>query len=366
VRRYIECALRVKWRLSIAGLLVAASAFAFLYMNKQGYSSSATVWVDRPIYFSAPSTWNQYLSPADNQANILSELIRTRQFSLAVAHGAQVAMPTDAAQGAVIADIQQNLRIDTLGAHLVSITYTNKKPTYATAIISQTIQLFVQQVNGNRTTEAQSALTLYQQQRAATQQQMETSRQALTAYLQNNPNSGALGSAPNPVLTDLQQQFESDRSRYTDIVAKIDSISADSGAASLASHDFFRLIDPPRDPDLTPFLSKATYINAALAAGMALLVVVALTLISTWTDPALYTLHDLQRMVVVAADGAAPDVLVAAVPYLPVLARTSKARGPQRKGRPQTARVGATAAATITAEPPSDRATRAANSLSEG
>ncbi|HUS16771.1 MAG TPA: hypothetical protein VM536_17385, partial [Chloroflexia bacterium] len=88
MRRYVECAFRLKYRLLCAGLLVAGSAFAFLYMSKQGYSSSATVWVDRPIYFSAPSNWNQYLSPADNQANILSELIRTRQFSLAVARGA--------------------------------------------------------------------------------------------------------------------------------------------------------------------------------------------------------------------------------------------------------------------------------------
>jgi uncharacterized protein involved in exopolysaccharide biosynthesis len=46
VRRYIESALRLKWRLLAAALLVAGVAFGALFFAKQGYSSSATVWVE--------------------------------------------------------------------------------------------------------------------------------------------------------------------------------------------------------------------------------------------------------------------------------------------------------------------------------
>src|SRR5262249_52874945 len=227
------------------------------------------------------------------------ERIRTRQFSLTVAQRAQVPMPTDAAEGTAIADIQRNLRVETLGDHLVQITYTNRQPTYCTAIISQTIALFVEQLNGRRSAEAASALQLYQQQRDTAQQQMDQARQQLTDYIQKNPDATASGAAPNPVLNDLQQAYDTARSRLDDIVSKIDSITTDSGAASLVSSDFFRVVDPPVDPEPTPFLNKNTYLNAGLAFGMALLVVVALTLVFTWTDPVLYTLHDIGRVVAV-------------------------------------------------------------------
>ena len=102
MRRYIECALRVKFRLIIAALLVAGTAFGILYLARQGYSSKATVWVDRPIYFSTPSDWNQYRTPAANQADILSELIRTRQFSLTVAQRAGIPISSNTEQDMVI------------------------------------------------------------------------------------------------------------------------------------------------------------------------------------------------------------------------------------------------------------------------
>jgi uncharacterized protein involved in exopolysaccharide biosynthesis len=339
LRRYIECALRIKFRLLLAAVLVFGSAFAFLYLSKQGYTSTATVWVDRPIYFNTPNDWNQYRTPADNQANILSELIRTRQFSLTVAQRAQVSMHTTAEEGVAIDDIQRNLKVDTFGDHLVRITYTNKQPTYGTAIISQTIGLFVEQLSVRQASEAQSAVQLYQDQLTTAQKDMDQARQQLTDYIQKNPESVAIGAGANPVLTDFQQQYDSARSRYDDLVSKINGIKTDSGAANLVSSDFFRLVDPPLDPEPTPLVSKANLVNAGMAGGLALLLALAFTLISTWTDPLLYTLHDISRVVAVEDDSSAPDVLVGAVPYLKGIAGIRQAKGarPDRR-QPNTIR----------------------------
>ena len=58
MKRYIESALRLTWRLLAAALLVTGVAFGALFFAKQGYSSSATVGVEQPIYLSVNSNGN--------------------------------------------------------------------------------------------------------------------------------------------------------------------------------------------------------------------------------------------------------------------------------------------------------------------
>ena len=142
VRRYIEAAFRLKFRLLIGAVIVFGVVSAALYLAKQGYGASATVWVEEPIYFAdtgMTKNWNPYMTPADNQANILQELLRTRQFALNVANGAQIPMPNEVVENRVLDDLQKNMRIESQGTHLIKISYSAEKPTYCKVLVEQVI-----------------------------------------------------------------------------------------------------------------------------------------------------------------------------------------------------------------------------------
>src|SRR5437762_2097929 len=68
LRRYIESALRLKVRLIVCAILVFGLSFGALYFSKGGYSSAATVWVEKPLFIDVGNlNFSQYISPAKNQ-----------------------------------------------------------------------------------------------------------------------------------------------------------------------------------------------------------------------------------------------------------------------------------------------------------
>ncbi len=320
MKLYIESALRIKGRLIICALLVAILAWGALYMTKAGdYTSSATVWVEKPLYLESSASSNPYIDPSTAQANILEELLRTRQFTLAIAQQANIPTPDVAAEDSVIDRIQRQLYVETIGAHLVRLSCTANKDNQCKDIITQTINVFVNELNADHQHQADVALQLYEQQRTQYEEQMVKSRDAYNKYLAQNPSTGFDPSATNPTLVELQQQYMTDKGRYDDIVAKIDDIQIQSTADSEANSSFFRVIDPASDAEPYKFSMKDLLRNSLVALVMAMLAIVAITLVATWADPAVYTLNDISSLVL-AEDESAPELFVSIVPYNKALA----------------------------------------------
>ena len=339
MKLYFESALRIKGRLLVCAGLVFALAWAALYMAKSGdYSSWATVWVEKPLYFNSDPGTNPYISPASNQSNLLSELLSTRQFTLNIAQEAQIPMPSKAAEDRVVTSIQRELNVEAFGTHLVRLSCTAGKDNYCKAVITQAIQLFIKQVEANRTRQAQVALQLYEGQLATYEQQMIQSRDAYNNYLIDNPDAG-IGTVPNPTFAELQQQYGADRARYEGVLAKIEEIRTQSTAATEANNSFFRVMDPANDAVPYVFAMKDLLRNSLIALVMALFAMVAITLVSTWADPAVYTLNDINALVL-TEDETSPELLISIVPYNRALANIRQRAARERKAEGRVATTG--------------------------
>ena len=70
-----------------------------------------------------------------------------------------------------------------------------------------------------------------------------------------------------------------------------------------------------------------------LALALALVAVVGLTLVGTWTDTAVYTLNDVSSLALTDAEGDARELLVGLVPYVPSLGAIRRRDAKQAKGR---------------------------------
>jgi hypothetical protein len=331
VKLYIESALRIWGRLLICAALVFALAWGVLYLAKAGdYSSWATVWVEKPLYIESDLGSNPYVNPATTQANLLNELLRTRQFTLGVAQGAKIPMPNRAAEDSVVTGIQRDLSIEASGHHLVRLNCTAGKENHCKEVITQAIRLFIEELVTNRARQAEVALQVYESQLATYEEQMLKSRDEYNRYLLANPNAG-LDEVANPTFAELQQRYRADRDRYESVMTKIEQIKTQSIAATEANNSFFRVMDPASDALPYTFSMRDLLRNSLIAGALALMTIIALTLVSAWADPAVHTLNDINALVM-DEEETAPELLISTVPYNKTLASIRQHALKERKG----------------------------------
>lgn len=338
MRRYIETALRIKWRLIIAVILVFGLASGALIMAKQGiYSSTAHVWVDRPIYAPTDPGTNQYITPASVQAGIFQELLRTHQFTLEIAKRAGVAMPNVAAEDQIVYEIQKNLAVDAAGAHLINVKFTANKPTYCQAVVSAAIQLFREQTTSDAQAQLAQTLKVYEKDRDSAQQAMTASKDALSKYVQDHPDSTRTGSN-DPTYSALQLQYSSDRERYDSVQSKIDDLNVRASSKVQLGDVLFKIVDDAQDPEPYRLAMKDLLRNSMIALMLAIFAAVGLTLVAAWTDPAVYTVADLSTLSVGEETAESSDLLVGVVPYIKTLTTGSKEIVTTEQGRQKSRR----------------------------
>ncbi len=321
MKQYIEAAFRLKFRLILCALLVFLLTSAGLMLVKKGYTSSATVWAEQPLFYKDQSSLsNPYVSIAENQVNAFTELLSTRQFSLNIINKAGVPVNNTAAdEDRAIAQLRQNLQLEAAGPHLIKITYTSNTPVGVQEVVTQSVKLFIDYMNTDRVRQANVALQLYRNQLSNYEQQMTKTSNDLNKYIQQNPGVMEAGAPSDTTLSSLQQQAFDARNRYNDLKNTITDIQAQSQASPDLSNQFFQLIDEPQQAKPYQLTSKDLIRNSLIALALALFTMVALMLVGTWTDPAVYTPNDVS-LVLPEEYESSRDLLVVTMPYMGQLA----------------------------------------------
>jgi hypothetical protein len=298
-----------------------------LYFSKGGYTSAATIWVEKPLFGQGDSSLfqNVYASPAANQAEKFNQYLQTYQFALNIAKRVGLDMPTEAAEGRAVDDIQKNLNVTDMGPNLVGMVYTGETPDYCEPIVREAIALFAEEITANREQGAEQTLKLLQGQLVEAEQKMNKSSEELDKYLRLNPTAGS-GGALDPTLSRLTIQSQTDKAAYDDIMNRIQNINNQTASTSVLLNYIWKVVDKPEAAEPYRMTLKDLLKNSILALAMALLTMVAITLVGTWTDSAVYTLGDVSSVATsINEDGPAPELLVGIVPYIKPLADIRKA-----------------------------------------
>ena len=349
MRRYIESALRLKVWLIIAAVLVFGAALGAMSLIKGGYTSSATMWVEKPIFAGVvatdPSNLSNYVSAATYMSGILDQYLGTNTFKLTIAQKAGIPIRTAAEQDRVLTDLDRNLRVEPAGTNLMKLFYTGEKPQFAREIISQTIATFVAYQDASRVQQINYTLQIYEQQLANAEEQLTKSKDAFNSYLQEHPGLGPNSSVVDPTFTDLNNQYNNDLENVTTLNNKIDQLKIQKDAPTAVSTNFLRVIDQPTQPEAYQMSLRDLVRNIGIALALALITIVGLTLVTTWSDQAVYTLNDVSSLALTDAEGNARELLVGVIPYVPSLGAMRRRAAKAGKGR----RAGQADAAAATA-----------------
>jgi hypothetical protein len=260
------------------------------------YEAWTGVWVDRPQYLTfTQSGWNQYLSPAQNQANSLTEQLRTRSFMMDIAKRTQLAplVGTTRGEDRIMTVFAQGLSITPNGEHLLVLHFRADTARLAYELLNATLDGFKENASTSRVNQASLAISFYESQLSDAQDQLNKLQSSARQYVASNPRLSGLNrqSQPDQILpvttTDSQladlmsqitfQQKEIERVRGTLEQARFDA------SAGLEAQDLgFQIIDAAQLPtSATRALRKqlifpiAGFAAGVVLAGILLVVLVA-------------------------------------------------------------------------------------------
>ena len=274
--------------------LSLSAALVVLYPTSE---AGASIWVNDPTYLGVAaaqtSDWNQYLTPAQNESDILGQMLQTATFQKQVS--AQLdsnnAWRSTRERSSTVGSYANNLKINVDGSHLLNLTFTCPRSDLCVQVLQATIDVYKRALDQQQQQQAKAASTFYAGQLKQAHAGLATDQSALEVYLTNNPglrgmdpNSAAGAALSLPVqFVQLTRQVQSDQANIQALQSKLDAANFNSSAASEVNNSAMKIVDAPvAFPN--GILSSLPKKQLAIAWGACLGVGLGLLLLLGWLD----------------------------------------------------------------------------------
>ena len=293
------------WLLVIPVLTVPL-VVAILLRPEPTYQSYATVWVGRTVT-GASTTFGQsnpYLSPAQNQAQTITDLLSTKSFRLEVATTAGLVSDGETSAGIPLFDVWAG----TSGANLVVITAQSSNPTAAAQIVSAVLSSYSERVKEGATRQATSTAGYYEQQLPVAEAELAAREAKVQEYLQAHPEAGIVGSAESFDLDyrTLVNNVQTQQTLVEDIQKNIQATQLALASIDEDQGSSFQVQDPPTVPSVPVAVSKAHKFGMPVVGLMlGLLIAGGYLAVRYRTDHTIRSVEDLDGMGVVVLGGVA-------------------------------------------------------------
>lgn len=309
VGRVLEAVFRRLYRLLALLILVPFVSLAVAYIIiPHMYEAQASLWaLHRYAVIGATGLEsNLQASPADTQSAALTELLQTRSFALAIAHAVNLA-PTlhlssdvlanpNKLDDALYVEISQNVKATSGGYNLYVLTYDNRDPVVARAVLAQVVNDFANQSTQFSVAEGQQLLSSYQSQLVAAQNTENQDAAAEAHYLTSHADLNAQELANDPQYQALHAQTVQAQNNVQSIQNEISTIQQQISAQGSGASSLFKIVDSSHV--LTQPVSRLkTYLYVGgVAFAVALLACVLYLLVILRRDRSVYTPLDLQKV----------------------------------------------------------------------
>jgi len=222
------------------------------------YEASAGIWVARPTYIKYDDEATRYSTPAREQADRLTELLRSRSFLLDVAQRTSLAPWTRSLKGeeALRNTIDKGLGM-TPTSNMLLVRFRADSPQLAYEVVTALLDAFQEKVISDRSDQAALAISFWESRLQDARARLAKSDSALRRYLQSNPQvsatdlSRASSTTPGAMdreLVDLRLRVQMDERDVDNARTALDRIQFDAAAAQEGQEVGFQVIDPPQVP----------------------------------------------------------------------------------------------------------------------
>lgn len=313
-----------RWIQLIALLVVPLIiALGIVLAQPRQYEASATIWALRryEVVGATGAESDLNASAAETQATAITEILQTKTFALAIARQANLASTYSASarsnqdqlDSAMFDDLSTHVTATPVGAYIVSITYDNKRPDIAKAVVKAVIDEYGTSAAAFATSESKQLLLIYQEQLQQAQDASKKATAAAATYLRENPGADK---NQDPQYQALATAATNAVGNVTQIQGQIDTINNTIQTIGVGSNTLFKVVDQPA-AGVNPISRSKTLIEGvAIGAVVGLLACIIFIVIMMRRDRSIYSVADLQKIT------EAPVLLQ--IPHMPsrILAQT--------------------------------------------
>lgn len=253
--RYLEMLFRYWIRFAVILFLLPVPASVGTLIAFRTVQATTNLWVEDPTYMGSNvnsttlSGWNQYLTPAQNQAGQLDQYLQTQSFLNAVGDELDKSGVGSASErNKLITSIPLNMHTTTTGSNLLTIKFSCDHASYCTAVLSATIATFQSRLADVLKAQEQLSTSFLQAQLTDARQRADTSQGALDKYLSAHPEINIVlnpQQAANPELNRLMTQAQQDRDQVTQLQSQLGVAQFTFAAADRFIETNTKVVDPP-------------------------------------------------------------------------------------------------------------------------
>jgi uncharacterized protein involved in exopolysaccharide biosynthesis len=320
MRRYTDTFVRY-WLIALIPVIVLPLAdYALIRHTPKTVLASAKVWVDTSVAGTAAS-YNQWLSPAQNEVNTLNQLLQISSFDWTVAHGSPVythmLLRGPDPSAVVVADLQKNMQITADGDNLLVVSYTSNNWQLGPQVVQSFLEAALNQTQLLNQQQAKTSIAYYGSQLDSAQHDLAQAAKRLSDYVRANdiqPSEMATRQNSDPTFVSLFQQVQADQQNVSNLQQKIATLRGQSTATSAVGPSGLRIVDAPNVTIVSS--KKKETMNLAIALLIGLLLGGGLVVVKTALDPTVRYADEVPALLDLP--------VLAVVPYSRALARQNK------------------------------------------
>jgi uncharacterized protein involved in exopolysaccharide biosynthesis len=278
-------------------------AVGIMYLQPRQYEASATLIALRRyevVGATGPES-DLTATPAVTQAAAITEILQTQSVALAIAHASNLASNYSVSEQAnqaqldvdMFNDISAHVLVVASGPNVVTITYDNKKPKMAQAVVQAVVTQYGSFSAAFATNEAQQLLLIYQEQLQQAQDASTQANNAQTNYLRDHPFATE---AKDPYLNALAATAQNDLATVGTVQGQIDGIKNEMATIGVGSNTLFAVVDQPKTATNPISRSKTLIEGVVIGLVVGLLACILFVIIMMRRDRTIYSVADLQRI----------------------------------------------------------------------
>jgi mannose/fructose-specific phosphotransferase system component IIA len=240
------------WPVLVLVILVPVLV-VMLKPQEHEYRSKAVVWVSAPVGDAQPALGNNnpFITPAQNQAQVINDLLSTEAFRSEVVLLSQIAGASPSADATRRAAQELRVGAAASGVNLLTITALSEKAENAQWIVSAVVDRYVSRATSEIQRKAEVSNAYYQQQLPIAQQALDQTRSDLAAYLRANPKAADplnVASQDGSYRT-LISQVDTQSKVVSGIESALQSVQLREASAPQSQQASFQVQDAARKPE---------------------------------------------------------------------------------------------------------------------
>lgn len=318
-------------------VLVLVGATGWIFIQPPTYDSSVRVWVERQTLVPDPNS-NPYLTPAQEQAGVLTELLSTKYFDAKVgqrsplgaalrdasAHssggirtrlmrlvglaGPPVQLTDSQVDDQVYTSILSSTLVVPTGPEIIQVTYRAGDPQMAASVAQAIVNQFMDETLTNQRVQAEAAVAFYTSQVNQSQADQATADKAVDEYLLANPSQRSANAIPDARMLQLRRDDDAAHQRTQSVLDKLDQARLNRIALDQSGTAGVRVLDKAEIPSQPSSIKKVVLQAVGVGLVLAVLILVVGVLALTWLDSTIRRPQEVETILDLRPVGSVPRV----------------------------------------------------------